>query len=348
MLAIAQTFALPIAFADYTLRPLTMDDVETVATLYRDYDHDAGLTNYNFTAEELRQELETPDFDMVNSTMGVFAPDGTCVGVADVWDNTPDPVRIFSGFAVHPTLTGQGLEEVLLAWVDARSQETLTRSPHDAQVVIHSWTVRGYTPKTSALEKAGYTHVRNFYRMRINMSEQPPTPVLPDGLSIRTYSHTDDLQRYVQARLEGFRDHWGFVVQPLEVAMKKTNEWYTQDPLFDQTLCFLVIDDATGEVAAASMCRIEEEADPEVGYVMTLFTRREYRGKGVALAMLHHTFGEFYKRGRMSVALHVDGSSLTGAVRLYEKAGMFQEIVEVTYEKVVRAGKNYMTTHIEE
>lgn len=35
-----------------------------------------------------------------------------------------------------------------------------------------------------------------------------------------------------------------------------------------------------------------------------------------------HTFKEFYRRGKRRVGLAVDSTSLTGADRLYERAGM--------------------------
>jgi hypothetical protein len=42
----------------------------------------------------------------------------------------------------------------------------------------------------------------------------------------------------------------------------------------------------------------------------------------VALALLHHAFAVFRERGRTKASLGVDSQSLTGATRVYEKAGM--------------------------
>ena len=62
----------------------------------------------------------------------------------------------------------------------------------------------------------------------------------------------------------------------------------------------------------------------------------KWRKRGLGLALLLHTFNEFYQRGDRTVGLGVDAQSLTGATRLYEKAGMHVTRQYDTYEKVIR------------
>jgi mycothiol synthase len=50
--------------------------------------------------------------------------------------------------------------------------------------------------------------------------------------------------------------------------------------------------------------------------------RRPWRRRGIAEALLLQSFHLFYERGFQQVGLGVDSASLTGATRLYEKAGM--------------------------
>ena len=47
-----------------------------------------------------------------------------------------------------------------------------------------------------------------------------------------------------------------------------------------------------------------------------------FRSRGLGTALLVHAFGEFQRRGRRRVGLGVDAENTTGAVRLYERAGM--------------------------
>jgi ribosomal protein S18 acetylase RimI-like enzyme len=58
------------------------------------------------------------------------------------------------------------------------------------------------------------------------------------------------------------------------------------------------------------------------------------------LALLQHSFAEFYRRGMRRVGLGVDAQNLTGALRLYERAGMHSDPARqhCIYEKELRPG----------
>jgi ribosomal protein S18 acetylase RimI-like enzyme len=85
-----------------------------------------------------------------------------------------------------------------------------------------------------------------------------------------------------------------------------------------------------------------------MAWVHSLGVKRPWRRQGIALAMLRHTFGEFYRRGIHKVGLGVDGQSLTGATRLYEKAGMHPVYEETLYEKELRPGVELATQSLSE
>ena len=74
------------------------------------------------------------------------------------------------------------------------------------------------------------------------------------------------------------------------------------------------------------------------GWVGTLGVRRPWRKHGLGLALLYHSFGEFYKRGKQTASLGVDAANPTGATRLYQKAGMHVAAEYVSYEKELRPG----------
>jgi mycothiol synthase len=83
--------------------------------------------------------------------------------------------------------------------------------------------------------------------------------------------------------------------------------------------------------------------------VGTLGVRRPWRRRGVALALLQHSFGEFYRRGLRKAGLGVDASSLTGATRLYRKAGMRSDPAYQydLYEKELRPGEDLLTQSLD-
>jgi len=106
---------------------------------------------------------------------------------------------------------------------------------------------------------------------------------------------------------------------------------------FDPELFFLAMDEE--EIAGAALCSPRFGGDPETGIVETLGVRRPWRRRGIALALLHQSFGEFYRRGHKHVGLGVDTQNLSGATRLYEKAGMHVAQEFTFYERELRPGE---------
>src|SRR5216683_6438886 len=101
---------------------------------------------------------------------------------------------------------------------------------------------------------------------------------------------------------------------------------------FDPSLWFLALDG--NEIAGASLCTNQGD----YGWVDTLAVRRPWRRKGLGMALLLHSFAEFYRRSKNKIGLGVDSQNLTGATRLYERAGMHVARIHITYEKELRAG----------
>jgi mycothiol synthase len=75
-----------------------------------------------------------------------------------------------------------------------------------------------------------------------------------------------------------------------------------------------------------------------IGWIGTIAVRRLWRGKGLGIALMRHTFGEFYKHGTTTIGLGVDSANLTGATRLYQGAGMYVAGEFAMYEKELRTG----------
>ncbi len=116
------------------------------------------------------------------------------------------------------------------------------------------------------------------------------------------------------------------------------------DPFHDPSLWFAAFDG--DQMAAICLCDPRIGAREDTALVNILGVRREWRKKGLGLAFLRHAFGEFYRRGIPRAILGVDAGSLTGATRLYERAGMKVERVQNTYAKVLREGKDLTTTSL--
>jgi ribosomal protein S18 acetylase RimI-like enzyme len=111
---------------------------------------------------------------------------------------------------------------------------------------------------------------------------------------------------------------------------------------------FLAMDGLSGEIAGINLCRPHSFDDPEMGWVGTLGVLRPWRKRGIGLALLRHSFNEFFRRGYRKVGLGVDAQNLTGALRLYENAGMHVRQAFDQYEKELRAGTEISVQSLQE
>lgn len=219
---------------------------------------------------------------------------------------------------VHPRAKRRGLGATLVERSETRARER--ELPRLHQIVLAPDAAAG-----RLLLDRGYVEVRRFWDMAIELPDEPPEPVLPEGFVLET-AGADDLRAFHAALDEAFEDHWEHQSDPFD-------EWWARhsgSPNHDPTLWFLVRDG--GEVAAVARNEGNRNGG---GYVGALGVRRAWRGRGLGRALLLHTFREFHRRGVRRVTLGVDAQNATGATRLYESVGMVAELENVVYEKVL-------------
>lgn len=319
------------------LRAATWDDLTAVLALC-DASAIAEIGRPEITLSRLREEWRTPDFDLARNTRVVTTADDKIVGYVEVWDLEPLPVTNWVWGRTYPGYEGRGIGTLMMDWVDRRMQETRTRVPDDLQVVYRSGTVNTNQTARAFLESRGMHPIRSFYRMVIELDGPQPAAVWPDHIRLSTLAEQGDLPAVYRAFNDAFTDHWGHVEQPEEHGIKRFQHWIDHDQSTDPAIWYLAMDGS--EIAAVCLCSRTDDEDPEMGWVNILGVRRPWRRQGLGLSLLHHAFGEFQKVGRKRAGLGVDASSLTGATRLYERAGMHVARQFVSYETIVRHGRD--------
>jgi mycothiol synthase len=329
----------------FTSRPATLDDVETVVDLLNACSIEQ-IGKPRSEAHEIRNDWQSPTFNLETDTLVIVAPDGSIVGHAAVWDSAPH-VRIYMMAGdVHPEYKGQGVGTALCRWAEERGRQAVLEAPAGTRVTVAQERVSTHKAAQALLREQGYKPVRHSFRMVIEMNGSPPEPVVPDGITIRTFVRDQDLGPLVLADRDAFQDHWGYVEHPLEEAYQEWAHWIDNNPDHDSSLWFLAMEGE--EITSLSLCCPKTAEDPGMGWVDSLGVRRPWRRRGLALALLHHSFGEFYRRGKRKVGLEVDTQSLTGALCLYEKAGMHVDRQYVMYEKELRPGEDLSTQSLKE
>jgi len=312
-----------------------MEDAESAVALFNACAQDlVGETPHDVDAQCV--DWRTPQFDLERDTRIVLNEDGELVGYAEVWDVDEPHVRIHGWGRVHPDHRGRGIGSALLAWEEARAREAIGRAPEGTRVILGSGALVKDAPGRELLEANGFEAVRYFRRMVIEMDRRPPDPVWPDGVTIRAFDPEKDLEATVRSVRDTFSDHWGHVDTPFEEELEFWRHWIGEEKDFDPRIWYLA--EAGDEVVATCLCWPKRHEDPDLGWINVLGVARAWRRRGLALALLRQTFGEFYARGKRRVGLGVDAASLTGANKLYERAGMKTARESVFYEKELRSG----------
>ena len=164
-------------------------------------------------------------------------------------------------------------------------------------------------------EDGGYTLVRHSFQMRIELDGEVAEPQWPDGLVVRNFQ-PGDAERVYAAQQDAFADHWDFHPQSFEQWRVFTIDRHD----FDPSLWWLVEDG--DQLVAVALNWWHASGDPEFGWVQILGVRPAWRRRGLATALLQQSFRTFRERGATRVGLGVDAENTTGAVGLYERAGM--------------------------
>ena len=322
---------------ELTFRPPTMDDVTAIVDLLNTCAIDqTGLPDTN--RNQILSDWTAPAFDLTSSVRIVETVDAQIVGYIAVWDNEPIPVSNWVWARVHPNFEGLGIGTELMTWAEERLQQTLARVPKDLRVVYHAGGQKTHAPTRKLLEDLGMELNRYFWRMVIDLKEEPPEPVWPSGIRMKSFVEVNDLRTVYRAFDDAFQDHWGYVEQPEEEMLAEWKHWIASDEEFVPSLWFLAMDGE--EIAGLCLCRRRDWEDPDMGWVTVLGVPRRWRRQGLALAMLHYAFDKFRRMGKLRAGLGVDAGSLTGATRLYEKAGMHVAREIYSYEKELRAGRD--------
>jgi mycothiol synthase len=324
----------------FNLRPVSMADLDVVLTLINKASVDQTGGPETNTAE-LKGDWETPSFNLKTSTRVAETADGQIIGYIEVWDTDAIPVLNWVWGRVDPRYEGNGVGTEMMEWADKRLLTTIERAPRDARVAYRSAAVSHHKPSKDLLEGHGMEFVRRFWHMMIEFDGPPPEPLWPDGIKLSSYAERDDLRAIARADNEIFQDHWGYVPQPEDHQEKMFREMIDSIPNFDPSLWFLAMDG--DEIAGICLCTRSRTEYPGAAWVKVLGVRRPWRKQGIGLALLHHAFGIFYREGKAKVGLGVDASNLTGATRLYEKAGMSVVKFNDVYEKEIRPGRNLAT-----
>lgn len=314
---------------DLTIRPFHWDHFPALVELMRvslATDGVEGGVNY----EEEAHDWRSPELDPERQCLLAFDAGGRLAAFG-VTENPRELQRAYGLIMVHPDFRHTGIGSTLIRQTDARFfAEVESDVPQDTSIFVQRWARDSEAYYRTLIEAEGYEIVRHFFTMRIDL-DQPLSPArLPDGFDLRPFDPEKHAEVVFQAVDSAFHDHWGHAPVSFDIWRRERIE----SPYFDANLWLVAW--AGDEVASVAMCRPWGEDIPGLAWIANLATPRTYRRRGLGDALLRQAFYTFQHQGFDKAGLGVDSSNQTGAVGLYERAGMHVHRSSVVYRKLLR------------
>lgn len=319
----------------YQLRAATLNDADAVARVIN-ASKMADTGEDWLTADELLNAWKAPEFDCEKVTCIALDDAGEMVGYGALYDRTPHTMK-WADIDIHPDHRDGPLPDLIADALLNIARERVVLADPGVRVRTMIGAFEGADWLKALAKKRGYEHMRTFFEMRIDLADDIPEPGWAEGIRVTDATEVDlrDIYRVIYS---SFKDHFGTSSErPFDVAVESWIHHFKGYPTYQPEFMFTAMDG--DQPVGVSACVPGLSALPEVGYVMTLGVLASHRRKGIALALLHHTFRAFRAAGLKIGALDVDGASITNATRLYKKAGMHVHRREESYALILRDGR---------
>ncbi len=313
---------------DLSWRPLRPADLAQVHALYDGWT-EANLLSWRISPEEVQHELDSPGLDLAVDSRAALDPAGRMVAAAWVDLASGEKHRAFTMTLSLPGF--EAAEEEAIRWAEARARQRLAAAGEGLPKVIRAWSETTMVDRIERFRSAGYVVDRFFVDMIRPLDEPIPDPVTPPGVDLVDWQDRWERSAW-EAHREAFADHWGTV--PL--SWEKWEHRVT-DPQFRPDLSVLAM--ASGEVVAFALNGVYpydwEVRGRREGWIDSLGTRREWRRRGLASALISASLLRFAAEGLDHGALGVDVENPTGALGLYTRLGFVENERSVALVKEV-------------
>jgi mycothiol synthase len=256
--------------------------------------------------------------------------DGRVVGVGqrEIVDTTDARREYRLDGIVDPAWRGRGIGRALLT-ENERVARDLAGAQGASAPVLGSWSWETQPRDRALLEAAGFRPARWFFDMVRPTLDDVVEAALPEGLDLRPIDRS--LARAVwDADIEAFADHWG----GFDHSEANLERWLNA-PTTDLSLWVVAFDG--DEIAGGVINSIDPDQNAVLGvrrgWLNSVFTRRAWRRRGLATALVARSLARLRDRDMTSAALGVDADNANGALGLYERLGFAVDQRAIAWRK---------------
>ena len=290
----------------------------------------AGLLRASYTAngetisvdpDELRNEFrDSPTADPEQDMVLGFVGDRLVARSFIEWADTPDgAARYYESWGdIDPEWRRRGMGAEM--W--ERNMRRLTGLAHEQgfagrRILTVPWLRGGDVGGAVLAERLGYERVRVYHHMTRPAMAGIEVPPMPEGLEVRPVTK-EHLPAIWAAMTEAFRDHFG----AFDTSESSFRTWIARRTL-DLSLLVVAFD---GEEIAGAVHGVIDPAENETqgyerGWTDPIYTRRPWRRRGLASALVGRALVRLRDRGMTSAQLDVDTENEHNALTLYEHHG---------------------------
>jgi ribosomal protein S18 acetylase RimI-like enzyme len=282
--------------------------------------------------DELEAELDD-DLVVLATDTRLATIDGELLGYAYTY-HLPSELReercyVFG--TVDPPSRRRGVGTALMGWGIERGAEQLRSTRRTLPRYLRAYANDYIVGAIALFEHMGMAPVRYGEELLRPLTDLPPLSS-PAGVTIVGWPADRDEEIRAEKNIS-FVDHWGST--PTSVPhWQQAVRGYGARP----DLSFIALD-RDGRVIGHCLNKRFETDDVLLGrsdaWIENLGTLPEWRGRGIASALVAHSLHAFASAGCTHASIGVDSENPTGAARLYRQLGFETQQRNTTYELVI-------------
>lgn len=309
------------------LGPLDADEVRAVAVLVEAATEADGVRPLS---EHVMLHLRYGGDERVRNVLVYVggSPGGTLAAYGHL-DVTDEVAGASAEVVVHPAYRHQGLGRLIV-------QATLDETPDGR---LRLW-AHGEHPGAATLAGSmGFRRSRSLWQMRRSLYAALPSPVLPDGVTVRTFDPGRDDEEWVRLNAAAFGDHPEQGMWSVEDLQRRLGE-----PWFDPAGFFLAQRD--GRLVGFHWTKVhggeghhpagphahEGHGHAPIGEVYVVGVHPREQGTGLGKALTLTGLRHLRQLGLPDAMLYVDDDNAP-AIRLYTSLGFTRWETDVMFSR---------------